>query len=154
LPAQLDSRAPQLIQAEHMLRFMDALGIDSFHLLGHSLGGLIAGLMYLAQPDRVWKLVLAASSSVFHEGASTVSSVSGAHDNQLPALLDPTPEKIRKRNGGSNFNHDDGFDEIVSAQMTALAMPGRLEAFEWVTNGLKASASDPESRVVARLELF
>jgi 3-oxoadipate enol-lactonase len=44
-------------------RALDALGIERFHLLGHSMGGLVAQLMAVDQPDRVASLVLMDTSA-------------------------------------------------------------------------------------------
>jgi 3-oxoadipate enol-lactonase len=46
------------IMAEDCLRLADALGWDSFVLLGHSMGGMIAQFMALAAPERIAGLVL------------------------------------------------------------------------------------------------
>jgi 3-oxoadipate enol-lactonase len=40
------------------LQVADALGIDDFRLLGHSMGGMVARRLLLAQPERVEALVL------------------------------------------------------------------------------------------------
>lgn len=40
------------------LAILDALGIESFRLLGHSMGGMVARRIVLAQPDRVEALIL------------------------------------------------------------------------------------------------
>jgi 3-oxoadipate enol-lactonase len=47
--------------AEASLRLMDALRIDSAHVVGRSMGGAVAQCMALASPDRVRTLVMAAS---------------------------------------------------------------------------------------------
>lgn len=152
LPALTSDQFPQEVEADHIAAFTQALGLDRFALAGHSFGGLIAALVYLADPQRVTRLVLVASSSVFEEPSRHQNAVGGAQQNQLPALLDPTPENIRRRNVGSNYDSTDPFEEIMPIQMSALALPGRLEAFRWVGEGLRASASHPRARVFSRLE--
>ncbi len=47
--------------AEDVLRFMDALGVESAHVVGRSMGGAIAQRMALTAPGRVRSLVMAAS---------------------------------------------------------------------------------------------
>lgn len=49
-------------QAHHMLRFMDALGLERVMLGGHSMGGEIALRMATLAPERVAGLVLVAST--------------------------------------------------------------------------------------------
>lgn len=145
------AEVPKVAQARHVVAFADHLGLDRFVLLGHSFGALIASLVALEHPERIAKFVLVASSSVFHEGGAHGPSLEGARSNQLPALEDPTRERLMRRNVGSNYDDSDPFEEIIAAQMTAMAMPGRREAFLWTTDGLHASASDPATRVKHRL---
>ena len=47
--------------------FMDEMGIEKAHLVGHSMGGAIAGSSALAHPDRVASLVLIASAGLGEE---------------------------------------------------------------------------------------
>jgi pimeloyl-ACP methyl ester carboxylesterase len=49
--------------AEDLLAFLDALDIDRAHLVGHSLGSMIAQDVALAAPDRVASLVLIATAA-------------------------------------------------------------------------------------------
>ncbi|RLD80552.1 MAG: hypothetical protein DRJ15_06770 [Bacteroidetes bacterium] len=48
--------------ARDALGLMDFLGYDKYHVIGHSMGGMIAQELVLMQPERVDKLVLASSS--------------------------------------------------------------------------------------------
>jgi len=45
-------------QARYMREFLDALEIDTLHLVGHSMGAAVAMRMAHAQPDRVRSLIL------------------------------------------------------------------------------------------------
>ena len=45
-------------QAEWLLSFCDAVGIPRFHLLGHSMGGLVAQRAALRAPERLASLIL------------------------------------------------------------------------------------------------
>ena len=47
--------------------FMDEMGIEKAHLVGHSMGGAVAGSFALAHPDRVASLVLIASAGLGEE---------------------------------------------------------------------------------------
>jgi pimeloyl-ACP methyl ester carboxylesterase len=44
--------------ADAVVELLDALGVSRFHLLGHSMGGMIAQQIALDHPERVRKLVL------------------------------------------------------------------------------------------------
>ena len=49
--------------SQAQVALLDALGVDRFYLLGHSMGGMIALQTALDHPDRVEKLVLYATGS-------------------------------------------------------------------------------------------
>lgn len=51
-------------QARRLGRFVEALGIQRFHLVGHSMGGAIAGVYATRHPDRVQTLSLIDSAGV------------------------------------------------------------------------------------------
>lgn len=46
------------LMRDDALAFVDALGVERFSLIGHSMGGTVACLMAEAQPDRIQRLVL------------------------------------------------------------------------------------------------
>ena len=50
--------------ARHVLATLDHMGIERFHLLGHSMGGMVAQEITHQAPHRVIKLVLYATSSL------------------------------------------------------------------------------------------
>jgi len=47
-----------------VVEFMDVVGIEKAHLLGHSMGGAVAGSLALAHPERVESLVFIASAGL------------------------------------------------------------------------------------------
>ena len=51
--------APESIPecAQKVFDLLDSLGIDKFHLLGHSMGGMTVQQMAIMQPDRIKKLI-------------------------------------------------------------------------------------------------
>ncbi|MFG2937793.1 alpha/beta fold hydrolase [Streptomyces sp. NPDC048282] len=58
--ADLDERSITRITVDALYQALDALGIDTFHLLGNSLGGAAAIAMAQQRPERVTRLVLMA----------------------------------------------------------------------------------------------
>jgi pimeloyl-ACP methyl ester carboxylesterase len=58
--ADLDAKSITQLTVEAVYEALDALGIDTFHLLGNSLGGAAAIAMAQQRPDRVTRLVLMA----------------------------------------------------------------------------------------------
>ncbi|HSA79581.1 MAG TPA: alpha/beta fold hydrolase, partial [Geminicoccaceae bacterium] len=51
--------------AEALLRLLDGLDIERAHLVGHSIGGMVAQELVATRPDRVRSLVLVATSAAF-----------------------------------------------------------------------------------------
>ncbi|MBN3828755.1 alpha/beta hydrolase [Burkholderia sp. Ac-20384] len=48
--------------AEHVLRFVDAIGLEKLHILGFSLGGFLAQEIAIARPELVGRLVISGSA--------------------------------------------------------------------------------------------
>ena len=44
-------------QVKHVIRHLEALGVDRYHLVGHSVGGAISALVAVTHPERVVSLV-------------------------------------------------------------------------------------------------
>jgi pimeloyl-ACP methyl ester carboxylesterase len=77
---------------EDLLGFVDALGLERFDLLGHSMGGMVAQRFTLANPDRVASLVLMDTASaplgkrmpreIFEKGAAIARAIGmdGLHE--------------------------------------------------------------------------
>ena len=71
LEIKADDRAI-IALGDHVVRSMDAAGMDRAVLAGNSLGGHIAARMALHHPDRVSGLVLTGSSGLFERGISNI----------------------------------------------------------------------------------
>jgi 3-oxoadipate enol-lactonase len=71
--------------AQDTIGLLDAIGLDSVHVAGHSMGGQIAIEMALACPERVRSLILLSSCAKMDERGSTVIELWG----DLPKLVDP-----------------------------------------------------------------
>jgi 3-oxoadipate enol-lactonase len=69
--------------AQDALALADALELDSFHLLGVSMGGAIAQEIALAAPARVRTLTLAVTFAAGGRWARTLSSVWGARVHRM-----------------------------------------------------------------------
>jgi 3-oxoadipate enol-lactonase len=69
--------------AQDALALADALGLDSFHLLGMSMGGAIAQEMALAAPERIRTLTLAVTFAAGGPWARTLSSVWSARVHRM-----------------------------------------------------------------------
>jgi 3-oxoadipate enol-lactonase len=66
------------------LALADVLGLDSFHLLGYSMGGAISQELALAAPERVRTLTLAVTFAGTGNWGRTLSQVWGARRQRSP----------------------------------------------------------------------
>jgi 3-oxoadipate enol-lactonase len=71
--------------AEDTMGLLDAIGLESVHVAGHSMGGQIALELALACPGRVKSLILLSSCAKMDERGRTVIELWG----DFPRLLDP-----------------------------------------------------------------
>ncbi len=63
--------------AEDVIATADALGLDRFHLIGHSMGGGIAMKVMIKQPERIRTLTLVDTMSPYgYSGSNTSGSLS------------------------------------------------------------------------------
>ncbi|MEL7313014.1 MAG: alpha/beta fold hydrolase, partial [Pseudomonadota bacterium] len=74
--AEFEDFSPRA-QAERLIRFVDALGIDEFHIAGSSMGGFVATWVALQAPNRVLSLTL-----------MNAAGVSGAEPSRMQPLVE------------------------------------------------------------------
>lgn len=123
----------------HTARTLDVLGIDSFALVGHSLGGWVAASLAAAHPDRTRVLVVSAPYGLdvpAHpiarvpemepaEVYATLTSVDSIWDGLLPPAVDAAEfEAARAEEGRSMAGFVPGpFDPALPAKLATLRMP-------------------------------
>ncbi|SFL31212.1 alpha/beta fold hydrolase [Geodermatophilus ruber] len=124
---------------EHVLDFLDAVGVRAAHLVGQSLGGWVAAWLAATHPDRVASLVsvTGAGLQLTEDGAELTARVGRQVGDATRRALDgPTREKVRTRLEW--LMHDPAVvtDELVEARYRIYTRPdfaavaGRLvEAF-------------------------
>ena len=92
----------------HYLDLFDRLGLGEVALAGHSLGGYLASLLAIQQPQRVTRLALAAPFGLWSREHPTVDFFSIPDEEVVPMLtadlsifagieLPPTPEFLAER---------------------------------------------------------
>lgn len=105
---------------EHFLGFVDAVGLDTFSLVGNSFGGALALSVATTVPERVDKLVLMGAVGVDFEITPGLDAVWGYEPSleTMRALLDI-------------FAYDRGLvsDELAQLRYEASIRPGFQEAF-------------------------
>jgi pimeloyl-ACP methyl ester carboxylesterase len=93
--------------SDHIIRFMDAEGIDSAFLLGESMGGATSVRVALDHPDRVKKVVYVTGAGLqMGEEADKLAAPGRASFQRLSAAAtgSPTPQSIRERLGWLFFD--------------------------------------------------
>ncbi len=86
--------------ADQVIRFMDALGIESANLAGESLGGAVSAKLALEQPQRVKKVVyITGAGLVMGEEADRLAAPGREAFQRLSAAASATPtrETVRDR---------------------------------------------------------
>lgn len=89
--------------ADHVLRFLDAIGAERAHLSGESLGGWTAAWLALQHHQRVGKVILntAAGLAITDDAPSRTAEYQERRkelrERTLAALDNPTRESVRKR---------------------------------------------------------
>jgi pyruvate dehydrogenase E2 component (dihydrolipoamide acetyltransferase) len=112
--------------------FMDEMGIERAHLVGHSMGGAVAGSFALAHPDRVASLVLIASAGLGEEinGDYIEGFIAANRRKEMKrvlALLFANPDLLTRRlvNDELRFKRMDGVDEALRAVADKMFPDGR-----------------------------
>ena len=85
-------------QARDVLELMDALGIDSAYIVGHSIGSIIAQAIAMQAPERVKKGVLVASFARMHSKPAEIKAMyeqfnSTGDSNKRYSEADTYPDK-------------------------------------------------------------
>jgi 2-hydroxy-6-oxo-6-(2'-carboxyphenyl)-hexa-2,4-dienoate hydrolase len=89
--------------ADHVLRFLDAIGAERAHLSGESLGGWTAAWLALQRPERVGKVILntAAGLAIADQSPTLAAEYQERRkelrERTLAALDNPSRETVRKR---------------------------------------------------------
>lgn len=134
---------------EQLIDLMDALGIESAHFEGESLGGRVAMWMAIRHPERVKTLILNTSGHVkFKEGDAEDRPQDGKKllaERSLNAIRQPTKETIRKRLEWLMVSPDRVTDELVDVRCFFYSNPttskGLIKVFEnaFLHDGLERS---------------
>lgn len=108
------------VYTDHLLKFMDAVGIEKAHISGESLGGWVAAWFALEHPERVNKLVLNTAGGLISnpEVMDRIKRVS------MAAVLEPTRDAVRKRLEFLMADPASVTDELVELRYRIYTQPG------------------------------
>lgn len=115
-----DVRYGRELWTTHALRLMETLGIETYDVVGNSMGGAIAFSMATAQPGRIGRIVAMGTMGVAAELPAGLNEVWG---------YEPSVERMRRLI--ELFAFDDAIvtDELVKLRYEASIAPGIQEAF-------------------------
>jgi pimeloyl-ACP methyl ester carboxylesterase len=124
---------------EHTASLLDEIGVGSFALVGHSLGGWVAASLAAAHPERVRSLVIAAPYGMDSPLANTramsndelyaaLTSDPTIFEGRLPQGEDAEFDAARALEGASIGGFVPGpFDPALGEKLASLAMPLLLQ---------------------------
>jgi pimeloyl-ACP methyl ester carboxylesterase len=131
LPGYGESTGEELL--EDMLDFtlhgwdvVSALGLSRPHLIGHSMGGMIAAEMAAIAPHDVDRLVLVAAAGLWID-EHPIPDIFALLPGQLVELLFQDPDKGQTLlTGGVDFSDMEAFKAFYLGQQRRLAMAGKI----------------------------
>ena len=111
---------------DHLLKFIDALGVERAHISGESLGGWVAAQFAVDHPDRVDRLVLntTGGSAARPEVMAKIKEIS------MRAIENPTWEFIKARLEWLMADPSKVTDDLIEARRAIYANPEFGEAMK------------------------
>jgi 2-hydroxymuconate-semialdehyde hydrolase len=104
----------------HALGLMDELGIETYDVVGNSMGGAIAFSMAAAEPGRIGRIVAMGTMGIAAELPAGLDEVWG---------YEPSPERMRRLIELFAYDRAIVTDELVQLRYDASVAPGIQEAF-------------------------
>ena len=113
----VDYETPQYVQ--HLLGFMDTLGIGRASVIGLSLGARVGARFAIDHPDRVNKLVLL-SATAFFPAREIQKGIKASREN---AALNPTWDNVREIFKGLLHDEATIMDDLVAVRLAIYSRP-------------------------------
>lgn len=132
---------------EQLREFMDRLGLAQMHVVGHSLGGWLGGLLAYQSPQRMQRLVMLSSAGLNREPAAGVGT-----------KLQPSREQLRDLVCG--WLHDPGrlsaaeLEHVVDGLLAAAAAPGAASSLDPLLAQMQSPAARERYMLHRRLPLI
>ncbi|WP_229053501.1 alpha/beta fold hydrolase [Aeromicrobium sp. Leaf350] len=129
-PLDVTYHAP--LFTEHLLAFMDGLGIEKAHMVGQSLGGWTALHTARTNPDRLGKIVFATGAGILLDDEASRAQSAEVHARvgsvTKKAVDAPTLESVRTRLEWLMADPASVTDELVQARHRIYTLPDSREA--------------------------
>lgn len=105
---------------------VDALGLERPHLMGHSMGGMIAAEMASVNPHGLQKLVLIAAAGLWLD-EQPIPDIFGMMPFDLPGLLFADPKRGEAfLTGGANFGDREALKTFMVGNARRLGTAGKI----------------------------
>ena len=143
--------SPYEHMVDHLVNFLDAVGIDKLAAAGSSLGALLAANLYFKIPDRVERLILIGSGSSFNTPEQITTTRGQSLQNAMSAISNPTFESCHKRLGNICYDPSVVPHEIILSEMTDYATPGFAENHEKARRAMMEPEHVGSSSILDRL---
>jgi 2-hydroxy-6-oxonona-2,4-dienedioate hydrolase len=123
--------------ADHLLGFLDAIGVEQAHISGESLGGWVATRLAIDHPDRVDRLVLntVGGSQADPEVMTRIRTLS------MAAAENPDWGTVSARILWLMADKSRNYDDIINSRQTIYRQPGFVAAMSDIM-----ALQDPEIR--------
>jgi pimeloyl-ACP methyl ester carboxylesterase len=144
-PIDAEYTAPLFV--EHLIAFLDALGIERAHLVGQSLGGWIALYAAKTHPDRVGRLVHVTGAGVLLDDEARAEESKDVGDRVRSvtqrALQAPTFDSVRQRLEWLMFDPATVTDELVESRLRIYQLPDSQAAMPKLVSEAPGEANRP-----------
>lgn len=130
---------------QHTLAWILSLGLDQFHVVGHSRGGLMAAEVAVRRPDHVRSLVAVDSGSLAPDPTDP-SLATGAWFARLPTAHHRgawSREELRVEPEATSVTHGHITEDFIDRQQTISELPSFREAEARMRDRLEARVWEP-----------
>jgi 2-hydroxy-6-oxonona-2,4-dienedioate hydrolase len=112
------------VMSDHLVAVLDALGIQTAHLSGESIGGWVAAWAAAHHGDRVGRLVLNTPGNITNKP----QVMAAVRDSSLKAVREASPETVRARVEWLFHDTTMVTDELVALRLAIYTQPNFLQA--------------------------
>lgn len=114
------------VYTDHLLNFMDVVGLGRASISGESLGGWVAAWFAWEHPDRVNKIVLntAGGLTMYPEVMQRIKTLT------MEAVRDPSVENVRKRLEFLMYDPQNVTDELIEIRRAIYQLPNMVQNTE------------------------
>lgn len=144
--------SPQRAWLTCLAEFLVALNLRPVSIVGSSLGGLLAALLYFEPSTVTEKLVIVGSSSCFSPEKEASQALASSYARAQKAVDRGTVEAFRARIRDACYAEPDGLEAMAAAQLATYSRPGAVTYHDSVIEAMVGSGRTSKYRVFERLE--